>query len=238
MKLRFGEKIYTPDIRMLYDMKEVIFDERWFKNADNVPLYYMYRDLALTEDDRRVIIENDLRYDVTVIPPGTLGREYLKTAGHYHPKKNDLSYAEIYEVLAGRAHYLLQRGPEKIMDVILVEAEKGDKVIIPPNYGHITINPFEEEIKMANWVSRRFSSIYEPIRKMRGGTYYETSDGLIRNKNYKSVPRVRRTKAREYPELGIFKGEGMYDLIRSPEKLRFLNYPEDYKWFWSRIFDL
>ena len=30
-----------------------------------------------------------LRYDITVIYPGLIGSEYVKTLGHYHPKVPD-----------------------------------------------------------------------------------------------------------------------------------------------------
>jgi hypothetical protein len=50
-------------------------------------------------------------------------------------------------VLEGDAHYLLQRAQneERVDEAILVKATRGDKVIIPPNYGHVTINPLHAE---------------------------------------------------------------------------------------------
>ncbi len=59
-----------------------------------------------------------------------------------HPKLR-YTYSELYEVLERDAHYLLQRAQngERVDEVILVKATRGDKVIIPPNYGHVTINP-------------------------------------------------------------------------------------------------
>ena len=65
----------TPDIRYLNDIKEVLFDQEWAKTAPNYELYYMYR--GLQEKD-------NLRYDITVIPPRMLGEEFTKTKGHYH----------------------------------------------------------------------------------------------------------------------------------------------------------
>ncbi len=54
-----------------------------------------------------------------------------------HPKLR-YTYSELYEVLERDAHYLLQRAQngERVDEVILVKATRGDKVIIPPNYGH------------------------------------------------------------------------------------------------------
>ena len=124
--------------------------------------------------DKELIAKYGLRYDVTVIRPGQIGREFIKTAGHYHPLKpqTEFSYPEVYEVLAGKAHYLLQTEPDEDgIDAILIEAVAGDKVLIPPGYGHITINPGQEYLIMSNWVAADFSSIYGPIKELGGGAF-------------------------------------------------------------------
>jgi len=239
MDLIFGDKRYMPQIRMLYDIKECVYFKNWLKQAENIPLYYMYKDLARTEYDKKKILANELRYDITVIPPGFLGIEYVKTAGHYHPfikTKKNMSYTEVYEVIEGKAHFLFQKGVEKLEDVVLIEAEKKDKVIIPPGYGHITINPSKNVLKMANWVSRNFSAIYDPIKKMEGGAYYETISGIIKNENYGKVPPLRIIKPREYPEFGLTKDVDLYQLVNNLELLKFLNHPEDFEEIWTNIF--
>ena len=40
-----------PGIRMLFDMKDVIYDRKWLSNAENSELYYMYRELSLSKKD-------------------------------------------------------------------------------------------------------------------------------------------------------------------------------------------
>lgn len=233
--LKFGNLTREPDIRMLDDMEGVVWDREWLRNARNMPLYYMYRDLYLPRH-RNTIKNRDIRYDITVIPPNTLGKEYVKTKGHYHPEvKDGVSYPEIYEVIDGEAHYLMQKkGPGGIEDVILVEAEAGDKVIIPPNYGHITINPADRQLKMANWVSSRFESIYEDMVEKRGGAYYETADGsLHENPRYDSVPDLRKKEPVEVPDLDIMKDRLMYKMIEDPSNLAFLNRPHEF----DRVFD-
>jgi len=63
-----------PDIRWLYDMKDVLYDQEWAASAENTELYYMYRDLYLSRADRDRLREQGLRYDITIIPPLMLGR--------------------------------------------------------------------------------------------------------------------------------------------------------------------
>ncbi|MBN2110382.1 MAG: glucose-6-phosphate isomerase [Methanosarcinaceae archaeon] len=230
-ELDFYGHIRTPDVRLLYDMKEVLYDREWLAQAENMELYYMYRDLYRSVPDHETIKEHDLRYDITVIPPKMLGREYIKTAGHYHPfvPGTSLSYTEVYQVLEGKATYLLQKKEgEMITDVIVYNADKGDCVLIPPGYGHITINATGETLKMANWVARAFSSVYEPIKDMSGAAYYLLVDGFVTNPDYSSVPPIRSMETRNYPELGLLSGRDMYELVNDIGKLGFLTRPQDY----------
>ncbi|MHC1631495.1 MAG: glucose-6-phosphate isomerase family protein [Methanotrichaceae archaeon] len=226
--LEFGGKSRDPDIRYLYDMKDVLYDQKWAKNAENVELYYMYRDLYLSRKDRDLLMEQGLRYDITIIPPGMLGLEYVKTAGHYHPDVPgcDTTYPEVYEVLEGEAVYLLQSLDSS--DVVAINAVAGDKVLIPPGYGHITINRSNKKLKMANFVCRDFSSIYEPIKRMRGGSYYLTSDGFVKNEHYPQASPLREIVVPDAKDLGLVRGREMYPLLRDKGKLDYLVHPQDH----------
>lgn len=169
----------TPDIRYLNDMKDVIYDKEWLKTAPNLELYYMYRGLERKEE---------LRYDITVIPAQMLGKEFTKTKGHEHIG----SYPEIYIVLEGEAIYFMQKQKQDVIeDVYAVKAKKGDVIIIPSYYAHITINPSNQDLKMANWMAMEAKSNYDPIQKMQGACHFYTMDGWIKNKNYKQVPELR-----------------------------------------------
>ena len=230
----FGGKEITPDLRMLSDLKDVIPDKEFLAKTEDYPLYYMYRDLALSKADRQAMAEHDLRYDITIIPPEMFGKEYTKTIGHYHPlvPGTRLSYTEIYEVMEGEAHYLLQKLERgEIEDVVLVKAKKGDKIIMPPNYGHITINPSNKELKMSNLVSSKFKSDYSLYKIMKGGAYYEFKDGCVKNPAYKNLPELRIVEAKKIQQIGLGKNEELYSLVKKDlSALGFLNKPQDYDW--------
>lgn len=113
-------------------------------------------------------------------------------------------------------------------DVVLVTAQEGQIVLVPPNYGHITINPTDKILKMANWVSTRVESFYQPFEAKGGGAYFELAPSqFIPNPRYTSVPPLRIVSACEYPTLGLHHGQPIYDLIKTPERLRFLSYPDE-----------
>jgi len=221
----------TPTIRTLHDMKDVIFDRTWLAASPNIDLYFMYRDVHLSRKDHEVIKESGLRYDITVIPPRMLGCEYVKTAGHYHETVpgTGVSYPEIYEVLSGEALYFLQRQEDgEVVDAVAVRAGAGDKVLIPPGFGHVTINASKHVLKMANWVGRDVKSLYEPIREKAGAAYYFLDTGPFRNKRYGQVPELRYLPCTGEPSLGLVKSKEMYGLVKDISKLEFLTKPQDH----------
>ncbi|MBU4373967.1 MAG: glucose-6-phosphate isomerase [Euryarchaeota archaeon] len=236
--LEFGTKKIEPTIRRLFDMTDVIYDRDWLSRADNVELYYMYRELSLSKNDARAMKEHGLRYDITVIPPRMLGCEFVKTAGHYHPKVpgTDITFPEIYEVLQGEAHYLMQKPEDdKIKDVVLIRAGEGDKVIIPPGYGHLTVNASNKVLKMANWVARDFESMYAPIKEKGGGAYFVLEKGIIKNPRYDEVPEIRYLEPFNFKKIGLTKSKEMYGLVRDIKKLEFLTKPHEYGWVFEKI---
>ncbi len=213
-----------PQQRTVDAMRDVLADGDCPSSG---PLYFMYRSLARTGADRLWLEENRIRYDLTVIPPATLCNEFVKTKGHYHPENPaGTGYTELYQVIAGQAHYLLQK--EDCSDAVVVRAAAGDVVLIPPGYGHVTINPTDEELVMVNLVSDSFASVYAPFEGLRGAAFYEMCSGWEKNPLYPSHPVLRFEDAIEYPDYGISHGRPIYDLVGSADIAGILNRPEDY----------
>ncbi len=233
-------KNIKPKIRHLAEMKEVLFDQEWAETASDLELYYMYRDLAENKTDREEIIKNGLRYDITVLNPLMLGKEYNKTAGHDHPvaPQADLTYPEIYEVLEGEAIFLLQDSEEdRIKDIYAVKARKNDKVVVLPNYEHLIINASGKELKTANWVCRNFASnIYKPFRNKHGFGYFALKGNSgdinwIKNENYTNIPSLRFLEPNLLlDQLGLAKEKELYSLVKNLTKLDFLKRPDKYDW--------
>lgn len=176
----------TPDIRYLDDMRGVLFDQSWATTAENSALYFMYR---------KVKQENGLNHSITVTPAKMLGREFVKTKGHVHIG----NYQEIYTVINGQALYLMQKtSGENVEDVYVVEANEGESIIIPPYYGHVTINPSEtQNLKTGDWTSENCKSDYSLFEKLHGACYYYTKEGWIKNPNYINIPELRFEKPLE-----------------------------------------
>ncbi|MDP1853430.1 MAG: glucose-6-phosphate isomerase family protein [Candidatus Omnitrophota bacterium] len=232
-ELVFGRDMIPvkPDIRALSQMQEVLLDK---KASGPGELYYMYRGVGYQPDSAK-IAKHHLSYDITIIRPALVGKEFVKTAGHYHLN----SYPELYEVLWGEAFCLLQRPDKddftKIEDVMLVKVKAKEKIVIPPYYGHILINPLSEApLVVANWVSSESSSDYTLYRKAKGAAYFiVNNDGeinLIKNDFFKELPEARTARpVLPLKQFGLFFDKPIYSILdECVEKLDFLKYPDKY----------
>ena len=219
--LTVNGKAAERSVRKAYELKSVLYSKSWLSKHKDTPLYYMYRNVA----PFKPLSKNGIRYDITVIRPLMLGSEFNKTLGHYHQiAEHGLTYPELYEVLDGNALYLLQKTLHDKTEVILINARKGEKVIIPPNYGHITINLGRKDLVMANLVSDRFESDYKPVIKMRGGAVYVLRGNTIAaNKSYGDIDLKIRYKPGEYTFES--KGSILDSFLNDPKKFGFLNKP-------------
>ena len=240
--LDFGQEAVAPEPseRLLKDMTQVLL---YPSSTGPDPLYLMYRATGLKADQRRIRTQN-LRYDITVIYPGQIGSEYVKTMGHYPPPVpgQPWTYPEVYQVLWGKGHYLLQRGGEvtgEVEDFIVADYEQGDILIVPPFYGHVTVNPGEEPLVMANWVSADFSSVYEPVLLRKGLAYYDVEykgqSIFMPNDSYTTHPEPRLIKPADYPELGLYRNNSMYTAWQEGGDLAFLTKPELYGGMWRSM---
>lgn len=148
-------------------------------------LYTMHRGVDTNED---------LRYDITEIPAMFINEHFNKTKGHIHTTGHN----ELYTVIDGSAFFLLQKVNEKtgkIKDFYYVEVQKGQSVIIPGDYYHVTVNVGKKTLKLGNWVSEECVSDYSYIAQKKGMCYYLVK-GLkhnwVKNPNYKGdIPQVR-----------------------------------------------
>lgn len=224
-------------VRRVKELKPVLFAAQ---EKDERIVYEVRRELYRKQEALRIKALG-IRYDITLIFPGPLGRELPKTFGHYHAfSPAGIAYPEIYEVLSGRAWWLIQKprtaNPKIIEEIYLIEAFEREKAIMPPQFGHVSINPeAKRELILANWIGTMFRYDYETFENLRGAGYYlleskESAQNVKFEKNsyYDEVPEIIKLRPREIPELGITWSTPLYDLIKKPENLEFLTKPEKY----------
>lgn len=240
LTLSIEGKVLSPDVRTVKQMRPVLAGA--VNLMDSQGLYQMYRE-SCKPADQDAFARRSLRYDITVVPPVMLGEEYNKTLGHYHPDsvRPPLSYPELYEVLHGTAHYLLQKrkpGTLEIERCFLVETRAGEKALMPPDYGHVTINAGNEPVVMDNLVERTFKSVYEPYVQRKGAAYYLVRQGgrpqPRPNAAFADLPELETMRAPEFNEMAgaeladFLDGGYNYELfIKNPDSFGFLVDPKD-----------
>lgn len=234
-----GIRVEQTSVRTAREMKEYTADPAATASQDTI--YTVYRNLARSED-AAAIDTSGLRYDITVIPPGFFtgrSREFFRTAGHYHVPATSIEYPEVYEVLSGHAYWLIQRprpgAPSDLEEIYAIEAVAGEKALMPPGFGHITVNAYSEPLVTANWIGKSTRYDYQPYRELRGGGYWlleSSSPETIEfenNANYHTVPELKKLRPRELPAFGLTRSRPLYTLATDPQHLRFLISPDEFR---------
>ncbi len=151
----------------------------------------------------------DLR-NITIWEPGKVGREYIKTYGHYHV--GDIS--ETYWIVYGEGITIAQKrviGPDgepiddEIEAIRIVRVRAGEAVYMPRSWAHAAVNTGKTFFATADDSPVNFEDVdpsslpghadYEPIKKMRGMAYYIVEENgqptLVKNPLYKKVPKAQ-----------------------------------------------
>lgn len=144
--------------------------------------------------------------NITVWEPGTVGKEYIKTYGHYHVGKLD----ETYWFLLGTGIALLQKlavdsNGKMIADIVeefkAIPVKQNDSLFIPAGVGHLVVNTGKTYLVTADDSPVNFEEVnpaslpghadYELVKQMRGFAYYVVENNgkpaLIKNKLYKEI---------------------------------------------------
>lgn len=224
--------IPNPALRTVGDLLPVLYEK---ENLDSSKIaYYMYRNVHFTSD-ASLFKENGIRYDLTVIFPGLLNGEFIKTLGHYHSRVefSPYTYPEIYEVVFGEAVFLLQKkNGNSITDVIYVRAKPGDKLIVPPDYGHVTINIGSTILVTSNLMAQSATSDHREYLEKKGANYYLLSkEGeLVFNLNHRygnDIP-IREVKPSTTVDLCFSPTEPLYkSFLKNPTKFKYLTNPQE-----------
>lgn len=221
-------------------MKGLLADET---NMDpDEPFYDVYREIAYPTDVE-AFKKNFYRYDVTVVLPGLLNGECKKTSGHYHGwnEMRTNTFGEVYEVLKGTALYILQRADNfdgdpkeiKIDDMIAVTVNAGETLVVPPNYGHASINVGEGPLVFGSLAYYPCPINYDSVKYYHGMGYYVFKEGnevkIKLNDKYEKVPELKMATVKENPNLGIqFDVPVYHSYLKNPEAFRFLAQPDAY----------
>lgn len=183
-ELILGAELNTPSycVRRLHDLDAV-----WANPVqDEDRVIYRYTSGLYLNGDKTVWSAANVIYGIVIFPPGVFAGEYVKSSGQYHPPTppSGMATPEIYTVLSGVGHFLLQKSRppyEIIEDAVLVEVHAGESFVVPPDYGHLQINPSSEPLVFSYTVMDGMKGQYDPFKEKRGAIYYEMAEGPDRH---------------------------------------------------------
>ena len=231
-ELILGKELNTPSYctRRLHDLDAV-----WANPvAEEERVIYRYTAGLHLAGDASVWTAANVIYGIVIFAPGVFGGEYVKSSGQYHPPipPSNLATPEIYTVLSGVGHFLLQKASppyDRIEDVVMVEVPTGESFVVPPDYGHHQINPSPEPLVFSYAVRDGMKGQYDAFKARRGAAYYEMANGEPRrvfNPRYGARLPLRVVRAADLRQLPGLHGAVTYQAIRDrlPE-LAFLTDP-------------
>ncbi len=207
---------------VLLDPEEVSSDEE---------LYHLFYIESASSGAMDLLKHYDLNFTLVFLPPRSIGREYIKTSGHYHPPipGTNLDFPEVYTQFYGEFQLLLQRRAtanlDRLEDCLVVEMTPGLTVTVPPGYGHAMVNTTNKPALMAGLYGRSFKPVPEPIRNRKGMAYYLLADdGGMRiepNTNYLDLPELQNLTRLEGTHFQSIEAD-------KPVWNSFLDHPEKY----------
>lgn len=130
---KFEKKFDKKSTRKLSDMS------KFFKDQKEVQKILNKKDLVLYEVFIREF--SPIMLGLTVINPGTIGKELYFTKGHVHKKLTP----EFYILLEGSGKLLIQKKNSKPKTI---KMKKGEIVLIPEKYAHRLVNVGKTKLKV------------------------------------------------------------------------------------------
>ncbi len=219
--------------RKVDDLKGV-----WANPVDgNACIAYRYTAGLWLPGDEEIWKKANIIYGIVSFMPGTFGGEFVKSSGQYHPvvPPNTAATPEVYTVLYGTGHFMLQKAVppyEKIEDAVLVKVRAGETFVVPPDYGHLQINPAGESLIFSYVVMDGMSGVYEPFREKQGAIYYEMdseseSERYVFNTHYPEKVPLRIINAGDIRQLPFLNEDVNYQRVKENlDKLEFITQPD------------
>lgn len=237
----YSEDIFgpvEPENRYLEDIRHSLMNS----DVSGPEIVYTIAMDVGKKKDELDLKQRGLLYGVVAYAAGKLGNEPIKSQGHVHAisQISKMSTPEVYEILEGQALIYMQESIGKTAGkCYAVSAEKGDIVIVPPGWGHCTINASTEQTMcFGAWCVRDYAFDYSGLKKQHGFAYvptFEKNDSLIWKKNdhYTSAKLIIK-KPREYSEFDLKEKVSIYyQYEQNPDLFNFVSHPENFKKQWE-----
>ena len=236
----YGEDVTgpMPEIRTLDEIRASLRDPDCSGPED---VYAIAMDVARLAD-RQELKKRMLLFGVVTYATGTLGEEPIRSQGHVHRKSRHSGWSppELYEIWQGRAIIYMQ---EYVADdpgrCFAVLAGLGEKVLVPPGWGHATISASPDEpLTFGAWCDREYGFEYDAVRARKGLAWYPLLQGshIIWQHNTHYLPgRLQMITPRRYSEFGLTDEPVYTQFITDPARFQFISRPDKVAELWHNF---
>ncbi|WP_072570484.1 glucose-6-phosphate isomerase family protein [Enterobacter sp. SA187] len=227
----YGGEVIGPlaEIRTLDQIRASLRDP-YCRGPNEV--YAIAMDVARIQD-RDELKKRMLLFGVVTYAAGQLGDEPVRSQGHVHriSQHSGWSPPELYEIWQGRAIIYMQEyvadDPGRCFAVI---AGPGEKVLVPPGWGHATISASPDEpLTFGAWCDREYGFEYDAVRAHKGLAWYPLlqEKQIIWQHNPHYAPgRLQAITPRRYSEFGITAAPLYQQFIDDPARFQFISRPD------------
>ncbi|MTD41073.1 glucose-6-phosphate isomerase [Erwinia sp. CPCC 100877] len=227
-----------PEIRRLDQIRSSLRDP----DCDGPEeVYAIAMDVAQIQD-REALEQHMLLFGVVTYAAGRLGEEPVRSQGHIHriSRHSGWSPPELYEIWQGKAIIYMQ---EYVGDdpgrCFAVMAGPGEKVLVPPGWGHATISACPDQpLTFGAWCDREYGFEYETIRARQGLAWYPLFQErkIIWQHNDAYLPgRLKVVTPRQYTEFGITSAPVYQQVVADPARYQFISRPGNVANLWHHF---
>lgn len=236
----YGEDVTgpMPEIRHLDQIRASLRDPHCDGPQD---VYAIAMDVARMQD-RETLQKRMLLFGVVTYAAGRLGEEPIRSQGHIHriSQHSGWSPPELYEIWQGSAIIYMQEyvedDPGRCFAVI---ANPGDKVLVPPGWGHATIsaNP-DVPLTFGAWCDREYGFEYQEVRARKGLAWYpllQDKHVVWQHNPHYVAGRLQAITPRQYTEFGITSDPIYQQFIDDPARFQFISRPDKTAELWHNF---
>ncbi|MGM3312389.1 cupin domain-containing protein, partial [Enterobacter hormaechei subsp. steigerwaltii] len=146
----------------------------------------------------------------------------------------------MYEIWQGKAIIYMQEyvdyDPGRCFAVL---AGPGEKVLVPPGWGHATISASPNEpLTFGAWCDREYGFEYEAVRARKGLAWYPLVQGnhiVWQHNSHYRPGRLQMITPRSYPEFGITDAPVYQQFIDDPARFQFISRPDKVAELWNNF---
>jgi len=242
MGFRYGSRVFgpEPEYRSLDAIRSSLLDPH---SAGPDPVYAIAMDVGRDEDlpelERRMLL-----FGIVMYASGKVGREPVRSQGHVHKISPHCGWStpELFEIWQGRAIiYGQERSGDDPGRCVAIEAGPGERVVIPPGWGHYVVNAeLDSKLIFGAWCDRQYGFDYTQVRAHHGLAWFplvETKGAIAWERNPNYLPStLENRRARAYPELRLSPAIPIYrHLEKDPESIQWVSDPARLRDLWPQF---